>query len=156
LAFSTRPLVPRRLVASLFPVAVVVVVALVLAPAIYPFFAIALHLSAFFVIALACHLELAASRPASESLTEFYLWLSAGGAVGGIFNTLVAPLLFVNPFEYPLAALSACLLLPDANGASGAAETARPRKPLAGDPAAKASASAAAATPVTFAVVVTL
>jgi hypothetical protein len=115
LAFSERSPVPRRLVASLFPVAVVLVVALVLAPAIYPFVAIVLHLTAFFVIALACHLELAESRPPSESLTEFYLWLSAGGAAGGLFNTLVAPLLFVNPFEYPLAALSACLLLPDVN-----------------------------------------
>jgi hypothetical protein len=115
LAFSERSLVPRGLVASLFPVAVVLVVALVLAPAIYPFAAIVLHLTAFFIIALACHLELAESRPPSESLTEFYLWLSAGGAAGGLFNTLVAPLLFVNPFEYPLAALSACLLLPDVN-----------------------------------------
>jgi hypothetical protein len=75
---------------------------------------IVLHLLAFFVIALACHLELAASRPPAEELTEFYLWLSGGGAIGGFFNALLAPLLFVNPFEYPLAALSACLLLPNA------------------------------------------
>jgi hypothetical protein len=128
LAFSERTLVPRRLVASLFPVAVVVVVALVLAPAIYPFAAIVLHLTAFFVIALACHLELAESRPPSESLTDFYLWLSAGGAAGGLFNTLVAPLLFVNPFEYPLAALSACLLLPDVNTDRGSSRAAGGRR----------------------------
>jgi SAM-dependent methyltransferase len=152
LAFSDRPLVPRRLVAVLFPLAVVVVVALVLAPAIYPFFAIALHLSAFFVIALACHLELAASRPSSESLTEFYLWLSAGGAAGGIFNTLVAPLLFVNPFEYPLAALSACLLLPDVN--SAAAQTIGHDKKRGR--AASAATEAAAGTTTNFAIVVSL
>ena len=79
---------------------------------------IVLHLAAFFVVALACHLELAASRPPTETLTEFYLWLSAGGAVGGLFNALIAPVLFVNPFEYPLAALSACLLLPNALSAA--------------------------------------
>ena len=81
---------------------------------------IALHLTAFFINAMACHLELAATRPPAESLTEFYLWLSAGGAVGGLLNALVAPLVFVNPFEYPLAALSACLLLPRAVAAGAA------------------------------------
>ncbi|MFN7985767.1 MAG: fused MFS/spermidine synthase, partial [Vicinamibacterales bacterium] len=112
LAFAERPLVSRTLLLRLFPLALVVVVALVLAPPIFPFAMIALHLIAFFVIALACHTELAASRPPAESLTEFYLWLSAGGAVGGLFNALVAPLIFVNPYEYPLAALSGCLMLP--------------------------------------------
>lgn len=112
LAFAERPLVSRTWLLRLFPVALVVVVALVLAPPIFPFAMIALHLLAFFVIALACHTELAASRPPAESLTEFYLWLSAGGAVGGLFNALVAPLIFVNPYEYPLAALSGCLMLP--------------------------------------------
>jgi hypothetical protein len=114
LAFAERQLVPRGLIGWLFPVAVVLIVALVIAPPVYPVTMIVLHLSAFFVVALACHMELAASRPPAESLTEFYLWLSAGGAVGGMFNALVAPLVFVNPFEYPLAALSACLLLPNA------------------------------------------
>jgi hypothetical protein len=116
LAFAERQLIPRRVVTWLFPIAVVLVVALVIAPPVYPLTMIGLHLSAFFVVSLACHLELAASRPPAEQLTEFYLWLSAGGAVGGLFNALIAPLIFVNPFEYPLAALSACLLLPEALG----------------------------------------
>lgn len=114
LAFAERQLIARRAVAWLFPIAVVLIVALVIAPPVYPVTMIVLHLGAFFVVALACHLELAASRPPEEALTEFYLWLSAGGAVGGMFNALVAPLIFLNPFEYPLAALSACLLLPNA------------------------------------------
>ncbi len=119
LAFAERPLVSRRVLLALFPFAVVVVVALVLAPPIFPFAMIALHLLSFFVIALACHTELAASRPPAESLTEFYLWLSAGGAVGGLFNALVAPLIFVNPYEYPLAALSGCLMLPTSDEPAG-------------------------------------
>ena len=147
LAFAEREVIPRRLVARLFPIAVVLVVALVLAPAIYPFLAIALHLIAFFVIALACHTALAASRPPAESLTEFYLWLSAGGAAGGLFNTLLAPLLFVNPFEYPLAALSACLLLPVAEPARSPVTPVRRRpsertSPVASTAAAEAPSSA--------------
>jgi hypothetical protein len=114
IAFAERQVVSRRVLGRLFPFAVVLIVGLVIAPPAYPVTMIVLHLVAFFVVALACHMELAASRPPAESLTEFYLWLSAGGAVGGIFNALVAPVIFVNPFEYPLAALSACLLLPNA------------------------------------------
>ena len=123
LAFAERQLIGRRLIAWLFPVAVVLTVALVMAPPEFPLTLTALHLVSFFIIALACHTALADSRPPAESLTEFYLWLSAGGAVGGLFNALVAPLLFVNPFEYPLAALSACLLLP--NALTGGSEKAR-------------------------------
>lgn len=128
LAFAERQLVTRRLVAWLFPVSVVLIVALVIAPPVYPVTMIVLHLGAFFVVALACHLELAASRPPAEALTEFYLWLSAGGAVGGIFNAIVAPLIFVNPFEYPLAALSACLLLPNALASEGQGDRSQLRK----------------------------
>jgi hypothetical protein len=76
---------------------------------------------AFFVTALVCHGELARDRPPPKHLTEFYLWLSVGGAVGGMFNGLVAPLLFNGQFipgvfgviEYPLAFVLACLLRPN-------------------------------------------
>ena len=44
----------------------------------------ALHLATFFLTALVCHGAMAADRPASEHLTEFYLWMSAGGVVGGL------------------------------------------------------------------------
>jgi hypothetical protein len=76
---------------------------------------------AFFITALVCHGELARDRPPTKYLTEFYLWLSVGGAVGGMFNGLVAPLLFNGHFipgvfgvvEYPLAYVLACLLRPN-------------------------------------------
>ena len=61
------------------------------------------HLIAFFICALACHLRLAELRPHPDRLTEFYLWLALGGAVGGAFNVLVAPALFNTVLEYPLA-----------------------------------------------------
>ena len=45
---------------------------------------IAIHLIVFFVCALACHGELARRRPAPQYLTAFYMWVSAGGMVGGV------------------------------------------------------------------------
>ncbi|MBA2259972.1 MAG: hypothetical protein H0W18_13835 [Acidobacteria bacterium] len=67
---------------------------------------IGLHLAAFFACAVVCHLQLARQRPPALHLTEFYLWLSFGGVLGGAFNTLLAPHLFNGVFEYPLVLLS--------------------------------------------------
>ena len=69
-----------------------------------------LHLAAFFATALLCHQELARVRPAAGKLTEFFLLIALGGALGGIFNALVAPLLFTGILEYPLILVLACML----------------------------------------------
>jgi hypothetical protein len=71
-----------------------------------------LHLLAFFATTLMSHRALADLRPRSEYLTEFFLWMSFGGVLGGIFNVLVAPLLFDSPLEYPIALLLAFALRP--------------------------------------------
>src|SRR5512142_2216371 len=71
-----------------------------------------IQLAMLFAAAMACHGELAKDRPAPAKLTEFYLWVSLGGVLGGAFNTLVAPLLFTGTTEYPLAILLAILVLP--------------------------------------------
>lgn len=62
-----------------------------------------LNILAFFIFAILCHGELAQSRPAVKNLTAFYLCLSLGGVLAGIFNGLLAPLIFTNPYEFPLA-----------------------------------------------------
>ena len=69
-----------------------------------------LHLATLFVASLLCHGELAASRPTADHLTEFYLWIGAGGVLGGIFNALIAPVIFSTVIEYPLALVLACLV----------------------------------------------
>jgi hypothetical protein len=74
--------------------------------------AAALHLLAFFCTALVCHGELVRRRPEASRLTEFYLWLSLGGLLGGIFNALVAPVIFTQLIEYPLVLAFACALRP--------------------------------------------
>ena len=61
---------------------------------------------------MVCHGEIARTRPATKHLTEFYLWLSVGGMLGGIFNSLIAPVAFNTVLEYPLILILGALLLP--------------------------------------------
>jgi hypothetical protein len=56
----------------------------------------------FFLSALLAHRSLYLSRPQARDLTEFYLWMSFGGVLGGLFSALFAPKLFSEIFEYPL------------------------------------------------------
>jgi spermidine synthase len=58
---------------------------------------------------LLCHGELAARRPAASDLTRFYLMISLGGALGGIFAGLVAPRVFDSVYEFPLALCGVCV-----------------------------------------------
>jgi SAM-dependent methyltransferase len=70
------------------------------------------HLGMFYLTALVCHGELARLRPAARHLTEFYLWLSLGGVLGGLFNVMLAPLLFSTVVEYPVMIVAACFVRP--------------------------------------------
>jgi hypothetical protein len=71
-----------------------------------------LHLGLFGLTALVLHGELAARRPGPRHLTGFYLWLALGGALGGAFNALVAPVLFDSTAEYIPMIVLACFLRP--------------------------------------------
>jgi SAM-dependent methyltransferase len=65
-----------------------------------------------FVVALALHGRLAAEKPDAASLTDFYLWISVGGALGGVLCALVAPVLFDWPYEHPILLVTAAVLIP--------------------------------------------
>lgn len=65
-----------------------------------------------FVVAVALHARLFELRPAPDRLTFFYLVMSAGGALGGVFAALVAPSLFDWVWEHPVLVLAAAALLP--------------------------------------------
>jgi SAM-dependent methyltransferase len=60
---------------------------------------IALYASGLFVCCMVCHGELYRLRPEARHLTAFYLMISLGGAVGGAFVAIAAPLLFKNYYE---------------------------------------------------------
>lgn len=79
---------------------------------VHPWLVAGLHLLTFLATAVVCHGRLAEDRPPSRYLTEFYLWLSLGGMLGGLFNSLIAPQLFLRLEEYPLAIIVAVMLRP--------------------------------------------
>jgi hypothetical protein len=82
-------------------------------PADLPYWAyLILHLIAFFFAVMVCHGELAKNRPNTQHLTTFYLIMSFGGMLGGMFNTFVAPFIFNGIYEYPIMIVAALLLRP--------------------------------------------
>lgn len=64
------------------------------------------------VVAMVCHGELARTRPPTDRLTMFYLLMSVGGALGGLFNALIAPVVFKDTYEYEIVLVLACMILP--------------------------------------------
>lgn len=68
--------------------------------------------SLLFFVCVALHARMYDLRPAPGQLTLFYLAMSAGGALGGLFTALVAPLLFDWVWEHPVLVLAAAALLP--------------------------------------------
>jgi len=77
-----------------------------------PFFSATLGLVLLFVVAVALHAELFRLRPAVGHLTRFYLAMSLGGMLGGLFCAIVAPLLFDWAYEHPLLIIAAAALAP--------------------------------------------
>jgi hypothetical protein len=112
LVFGRRRIIPHRFWVELLPVALLPLVLVLVARANEPLaLVIPTHLAVFFVAAMVCHGELARDKPDPRHLTEFYLWLSVGGVVGGAFTALLAPVVFTNVLEYPLV-LALLPLLP--------------------------------------------
>ncbi len=119
LVFAARPPVPQRWMLRLQPWLVILLALVWTLNNHLP--VLLVHLAVFFVSAMVCHGELARTRPAVTRLTEFYLCMAVGGALGGIFNAVVAPLAFDALYEYPLVIALACLLRPPPAGAARAA-----------------------------------
>ncbi|MBP7864369.1 MAG: fused MFS/spermidine synthase [Acidobacteria bacterium] len=76
-----------------------------------------LHLVFFTLGALFCHVRLSRMRPPAQRLTGYYLCISLGGVLGGVFNALLAPVVFRSLAEYPIALVTLLLLLPRRSGA---------------------------------------
>jgi hypothetical protein len=107
--FSSRQILPHRLMMRLQPVCVLWVALFMLGRVGQPvWMVLAVHLGCLFVSSMACHGELAKDRPSAGRLTDFYLMMALGGVLGGLFNALAAPLLFNGAVEYPVALIAAC------------------------------------------------
>jgi hypothetical protein len=130
--FRERPWFSTAGVVMLVPIAVApLAVGLLGGAKRYLFAMIVLNLAAFVLLTLLCHAELYRRRPAPAKLTEFYLWMSVGGVVGGLFAALAAPHLFSLPFEYPLLIVTALMALPGMRALRGHALLREIAPPLA-------------------------
>lgn len=130
LVFARREWIPHRWTVAVEPHALILVALLLFLPSLernYPALLL-VHLAALFVVSMVCHGELARRRPGPDRVTHFYLWLAAGGALGGAFNALVAPYVFDTLMEYPLILVLAAALRPTGKGSRGLerADLARP------------------------------
>jgi hypothetical protein len=113
LVFQSRPLLPHWLMLLLQPLAIAgVVILLAFGGEQNLLLTLGGHQLCFFVIAMACHGELARMRPAAKYLTGFYVALSFGGMVGGLFAGLIAPYTFSWVAEYPILIALAALCRP--------------------------------------------
>lgn len=113
LVFQSRPLLPHKWMLLLQPAAIAgVIVLLVVGGEQNLLLTLGGHQLCFFVIAMACHGELARTRPAAKYLTGFYVALSFGGMVGGLFAGLIAPYAFSWVAEYPILLVLAALCRP--------------------------------------------
>jgi hypothetical protein len=111
--FRDRPWVSHSTVARLVPFVVAPLsVGLLGGQRPYWLVLVAVNLAAFVLLALLCNGELYRRRPAPGHLTEFYLWTSLGGALGGMFAAIVAPHLFTQVYEYPILIVAALFALP--------------------------------------------
>ena len=119
LVFARWPDSVHRVVGRATPMLILFVVLTLLTYAAEPLALVGLlHMLAFFGVCLVCHGELAKDRPPPEHLTAFYFWMSLGGVLGGLFNALVAPIVFTHlgMVEYPLALVLAAMVRPRSEG----------------------------------------
>ena len=115
IAYAHQPTWYRPVLANLSPVLSLLLVFVLISnvTADMPtFYALLLHLVVYFFTALLMHSELARLRPHPSYLTNYFLWISIGGVMGGIFNALIAPVLLPQSYEYPIAIAIGCLLVP--------------------------------------------
>jgi hypothetical protein len=113
LVFQSRPLLPHKWMLQAQPLAIAgVIILLAVGGEQNLLLTLGGHQLGFFVIAMACHGELARTRPPAKYLTGFYVALSFGGMVGGLFAGLIAPFAFSWVAEYPILLALAALCRP--------------------------------------------
>lgn len=115
IVFARRPLLGRRFMLGFQLFAgLTLLVVIGMTPTRLQVQHLVLHLVGFFATAMVLHRELADTRPRAEHLTEFYLWMSLGGLLGGVYNVVLAPLMYDRVLEYPYALIIAFGLRPGA------------------------------------------
>jgi len=118
IAFSKKSFLPKNAFQDLLPATAlvgVVTMCIIKMNWLTDWTGMLFYLIIFMIVALACHIRLADLRPLdnqSRHLTAFYLMMSVGGALGGIFNAFFVPMVADRLIEFPLVLVLALLLHP--------------------------------------------
>ena len=116
-AFSPSRRTPRRAVAFAARIGIALCLVLVIVPTMFPLWlAFLAPLATLYAGGLLCHGDIADDRPHASDLTDFYLWIAVGGVLGGIANSIVAPVVFSSLAEYPITLVCLAMLLGDPRG----------------------------------------
>ena len=111
LVFARRPLVPERwLLMAQAPLLIMTALIATWNATKYHYMVMTLMLATLFVTAMVCHGRLVQRRPPARYLTEFYVWMSAGGILGSAFAALLAPLVFDRILEISILCAAAAFL----------------------------------------------
>ncbi|MDF3024119.1 MAG: hypothetical protein K0R10_1480 [Alphaproteobacteria bacterium] len=115
IAFSSKPIVSLAVMEALQPYIVclaVIVISLLGSTWLFSWPGVAFYLAVFTLVALACHSRLASLRPLDDGrqLTSFYLMMSVGGALGGVLNAFIFPVVFNRLIEFPLTLLASFMI----------------------------------------------
>jgi hypothetical protein len=112
ITFQRQPILKHKAVLRLHSLAVATFLIAMFTP-LNGLYMPVIHLAAFFLSAMVCHGELVRRRPHASHLTEFYLWMSFGGVLGGLFAGLIAPHVFTRVLEYPILMMAVFLVRRD-------------------------------------------
>ncbi len=110
-AFATNRR-PAQIISAIAPVALLLAAGGLFMNTSWWLFVISASILSLFAVSVALHSALFDRRPDPQHLTAFYLYLALGGAIGGMFGALVAPLLFDWTYEHPLLMVAAALAIP--------------------------------------------
>jgi spermidine synthase len=117
IVFARKPIVKFNQLQWLFPTVLIVAIFFPIVKSVPHIISILVTLSIYFLVTLYCHSRLVESRPHAETLTQFYILMSLGGVLGGIFNALLAPMIFNDIYEYLIVLwLAGCVMAFDKGG----------------------------------------
>lgn len=103
IVFQKKPVLKPSTVERILPFVLVATIYFTFNPLFLPIsVSLPLHFGAFFLVAMHAHGAMAAMRPSSSRLTEFYFAMSIGGVLGGLFAGLISMQLFSWNAEYPV------------------------------------------------------